>query len=416
MGKKNFQAGQLIPTSSTPPGNAGFYRIDKNTIGVVGSLVQKNANTNAESNVATGANLAAELAFVRPFEMIKDRISYGVDAGEEIKYIVSGDSTRDMTFHSMLSYYEHHLNKLGVTVVDNSRASQTGKGWADGTTYPSESSLALAITASGDGTNVILEYSFGVNDWDIGTETQVASWLKNGILAYKAACPNALVVLVTPLTTTNTARTTGLRTIYQNMAAELSLPLIDIVAMTGAVLTDYSFYYDTTHPTKYGAARIVNFILDRVLSADAKKLTPLSDSYFASPAVPSAGNIAGTFEQGYWGTSDGQPQASTTWRRLLEIAVTPLFCLRMKTFGNKNDMLFVNNSNVLVRGNIPLTPDGDGWVKITVPEGATKLRANLSTGGTVYDALVPVPEVRYETPLTMTQVNAGTVSRMLGVA
>lgn len=64
MGKKNFQAGQLIPTSSTPPGNAGFYRIDKNTIGVVGNLVQKNANTNAESNVASGANLAAELAAI----------------------------------------------------------------------------------------------------------------------------------------------------------------------------------------------------------------------------------------------------------------------------------------------------------------------------------------------------------------
>lgn len=64
MGKKNFQAGQLIPTSSTPPGNAGFYRIDKNTIGVVGNLVQKNANTNVESNVSTGANLAAELAAI----------------------------------------------------------------------------------------------------------------------------------------------------------------------------------------------------------------------------------------------------------------------------------------------------------------------------------------------------------------
>ena len=64
MGKENFQAGQLIPTSSTPPGNAGFYRIDKDTIGVVGNLVQKNANTNVESNVSTGANLAAELAAI----------------------------------------------------------------------------------------------------------------------------------------------------------------------------------------------------------------------------------------------------------------------------------------------------------------------------------------------------------------
>lgn len=53
MGKKNFQAGQLIPTSSTPPGNAGFYRVDKNTIGVVGNLVQKNAHTNAESTLSS---------------------------------------------------------------------------------------------------------------------------------------------------------------------------------------------------------------------------------------------------------------------------------------------------------------------------------------------------------------------------
>ena len=52
MAKKSLSAGQLIPTSSTPPSDAGFYRIDKNTIGVVGNLVQKNAQTNAESNIA----------------------------------------------------------------------------------------------------------------------------------------------------------------------------------------------------------------------------------------------------------------------------------------------------------------------------------------------------------------------------
>ena len=64
MAKKAFTAGQLIPTSSTPPSNAGFYRIDKNTIGVVGNIIQKNANTNTESNVASGENIAAELALI----------------------------------------------------------------------------------------------------------------------------------------------------------------------------------------------------------------------------------------------------------------------------------------------------------------------------------------------------------------
>ena len=48
-----IEAGQIIPTSATPPSVAGFYRIDRNTIGIVGNLVQKDANTNAKSDVLT---------------------------------------------------------------------------------------------------------------------------------------------------------------------------------------------------------------------------------------------------------------------------------------------------------------------------------------------------------------------------
>lgn len=86
MAKKAFNAGQLIPTSSTPPSNAGFYRIDKNTIGVVGNLVQKNAQTNAESNVASGANLAAELATIGA-----PTTTYGRFSGVELSAFYSRD-------------------------------------------------------------------------------------------------------------------------------------------------------------------------------------------------------------------------------------------------------------------------------------------------------------------------------------
>lgn len=83
MAKKAFTAGQLIPTSSTPPSNAGFYRIDKNTIGVVGNLVQKNAQTNTESNVASGANLAAELAAVKsPVTLFQCGLPFCLFAGD----------------------------------------------------------------------------------------------------------------------------------------------------------------------------------------------------------------------------------------------------------------------------------------------------------------------------------------------
>jgi len=45
MGKKSFQADQLIPTSSTPPPEAGFYRIDRQTIGIVGNMSFRDPNT-----------------------------------------------------------------------------------------------------------------------------------------------------------------------------------------------------------------------------------------------------------------------------------------------------------------------------------------------------------------------------------
>jgi len=55
MGKKSFQADQLIPTSSTPPPEAGFYRIDRNTIGVVGNMVFRDPRTQEIEQVAKGS-------------------------------------------------------------------------------------------------------------------------------------------------------------------------------------------------------------------------------------------------------------------------------------------------------------------------------------------------------------------------
>jgi hypothetical protein len=45
MRNKPIQADQLIPTSATPPPEAGFYRVDRNTIGVVGNMVFRDPRT-----------------------------------------------------------------------------------------------------------------------------------------------------------------------------------------------------------------------------------------------------------------------------------------------------------------------------------------------------------------------------------
>ncbi len=55
MRNKPIQADQLIPTSSTPPPEAGFYRIDRKTIGVVGNMSFRDPNTQAMMPVGKGA-------------------------------------------------------------------------------------------------------------------------------------------------------------------------------------------------------------------------------------------------------------------------------------------------------------------------------------------------------------------------
>ena len=45
MRNKPIQADQLIPTSSTPPPEAGFYRIDRHIIGVVGNMSFRDPDT-----------------------------------------------------------------------------------------------------------------------------------------------------------------------------------------------------------------------------------------------------------------------------------------------------------------------------------------------------------------------------------
>lgn len=113
MAKKSFNAGQLIPTSSTPPSNAGFYRIDKNTIGVVGNLVQKNAQTNVESNVASGANLAAELAAIGVTASAIDTILEPADIASRPPRLWPSDSVPIELYCSDGKYAYGHDNTQG---------------------------------------------------------------------------------------------------------------------------------------------------------------------------------------------------------------------------------------------------------------------------------------------------------------
>lgn len=98
MRNKPIQADQLIPTSATPPPEAGFYRVDRNTIGVVGELVQMNPATKSRTNVTSGAMLSDTTVAASRDLAIDDSGKFLVcDSGSAIVLAVPSDATAGWT-------------------------------------------------------------------------------------------------------------------------------------------------------------------------------------------------------------------------------------------------------------------------------------------------------------------------------
>lgn len=94
MRNKPIQADQLIPTSATPPPEAGFYRVDRNTIGVVGELVQMNPATKSRINVTSGAMLSNTTVDASRDLAIDDSGKFLLcDSGSAIALKVQADAT-----------------------------------------------------------------------------------------------------------------------------------------------------------------------------------------------------------------------------------------------------------------------------------------------------------------------------------
>ncbi|MEF8708236.1 MAG: hypothetical protein V5B38_04865 [Candidatus Accumulibacter propinquus] len=64
MSNAKLEVGQLVVTSSTPPGNLGLYAHDQDTIGVVGDLVCVNPITRAASGIVTSSTAAGLIIVV----------------------------------------------------------------------------------------------------------------------------------------------------------------------------------------------------------------------------------------------------------------------------------------------------------------------------------------------------------------
>ena len=191
-----------------------------------------------------------------------------------IKYIVSGDSTRNRVGNRIvLDYYVPMLAQLNISVYNNADASQSAYDWQNNL---DQNTLQQAIDNSlgTDGEDTILEYSFGLNDYSnfiaTKTESEIKEYIKNGVLAYRNAKPKAQIILVKPPKTEALGRTAFIDTCYNELALELNLPMVDSYVPTAPYVFNSSWYDDPTHPNMFLSTRLVNYIFEKIIPNDLR--------------------------------------------------------------------------------------------------------------------------------------------------
>ena len=179
-----------------------------------------------------------------------------------VLYIISGDSTRNNSFNRMIRYYRTLLSKANIQIFNNAQASLSGKEWKNNSR---DATLNKALEATvGNGANTIFEYSFGINDYlGRGDKARVKRELKEGLERYIQAKPQAKVFLVVPIITSEQRRNRVLKEIYEELADELNLPLVDAQIPTRDIYNS-RFYEDRTHPNARGSRVIADYILNTI--------------------------------------------------------------------------------------------------------------------------------------------------------
>ena len=129
MRNKPIQADQLIPTSSTPPPEAGFYRVDRNIIGVVGELVQMNPATKSITNItarlgeitdATDRLIGATGSYPRILIVGDSTVIYACNlTGSPTAAVGNADGTVTVQFASSQSL--HLGDRVGFSESGNTR-------------------------------------------------------------------------------------------------------------------------------------------------------------------------------------------------------------------------------------------------------------------------------------------------------
>jgi len=329
-----------------------------------------------------------------------------------INYIVTGDSLRGGNMIlGMKPYYRSMFAKINVNVPFGAQAGLTAIDWMNNVSSNTSARLSYAIAQSIglNGIDTVLEFSFGVNDYN-ATPTDlplVKSKILNAINAYLLAKPSATVVLVTPPFTGDMTKTLALRQIYIEISAELNLFMVDAYEATKNVRpflssgagTGNAYYQEHTHINNNGARRLVNYIISKIVPPELLwKITPIEYSPVGTEtALIEQATIDST--AGLWSQTTGVSQPNAAWRRLQEITVEPDSIMRVAHKGARRDIVFKSATNVISLYVLPDLLIGDTSWLVKIPSDVVSMKVNISTSGSSYDLLGDVPSVKNVVPL-----------------
>lgn len=314
----------------------------------------------------------------------------------DVTGIVAGDSTNSIDYAKFQEYYKKQFRKLGVTYFDNSYSGQKGANWLNNI---GNNTIQQAINASTgiDGVNTILIYSFGINDYDgINTEADIKNIVKTGIQAYLTAKPKANVIMLRPNRTSSNTRDTWLGNIYTQVAQELNLFLVDAYSITANKWGNPLYYFDTTHPNKWGARAIMNNTFAKIVPLDLMNKLTLEEED-GTNIDWSSYCLKANVIVGYYAAATGIfSSGSTTSRCLEEIQLNGGEVLVLSHQGERVNFIYMDVSGAYIYVNNP-TPTNKTLIS-TAPENARSVRINITSGnGAAYDLLNDIPTLHKQT-------------------
>lgn len=327
-----------------------------------------------------------------------------------VKYIVTGDSTRHGV-SEMLNYYTRQLAKINVGLIPNAYTGQTAYDWLNNI---DNNTINQAISAiSGEGENTILEFSLGLNDYtQTGDYNIVKSRVRDCIVALLTAKPKLNIILVSPTGRNNGSEALIHRDNYLAIANEFNLIFIDGTIPTITVLYPSAYYFDTTHPSKFGGRRIVNYIFDKILPTELLSVVTLEE-YDNLSSPPNETFTFTKISGKFYGSDNIVPGNFTNGRILSIIDVAPNYKITVTHRGNRDDVLFFKQDGTYISKN--QVPRINYSKTVTIPLDCYKIGINLSNQGAVYDALNDTPIVEYYDTINDTYLSIKDINKDLKI-